>query len=125
MTTWTRENDAVIARECEKIPLQWSCKMNDYIYEGKICTKTGHMVWFSIPHYSTDLAACFRAAEAWKNVDIDRRCYSVTSAGNAQPTAMCWISPHSLRGEHIYHGHDEEISAALAWALYNAVKGTK
>lgn len=121
MTTWTREHDAVIARECEGTTFD----ATNYTYESKPSIETGDVVWLPIPSYSTDLAACFRAAEAWKNVDIDRRCYSVTSAGNAQPTAMCWISPHSLRGEHIYHGHDEEMAGALSWALYNAVKGTK
>ena len=121
MTTWTREHDDLIARVAEGgiaqqekgIPARlWKYKFPDGRREH-------------LPTYSTDLAACFRAAEAWKAIDVDRRGYSTMSASSSQPTAICWTSPRCLVGEDLYQGQGKEPSQALAWALYNAVKGIK
>ena len=143
MTTWTREHDAVIARECEgKTVYTWDDLMPIYanteepswpnrsgieLHRKRIPDELFHMKHPScdISRYSTDLAACFRAAEAWKAIDVDRRGYSTMSASSSQPTAICWTSPRCLVGEDLYQGQGKEPSQALAWALYNAVKGIK
>lgn len=136
MSEWTREHDAVIARECEDVgeifkgnqdwPLGGWCGMKHnpmdlYYVDGD---EHGHAP-VGVDRYSTDLVACFRAAEAWKAIDVDRRGYSTMSASSSQPTAICWTSPRCLVGEDLYQGQGKEPSQALAWALYNAVKGTK
>ena len=116
LNQWTREHDAVIAEKCDgqKAPL------------GK--SPLSRSSWEKyLPNYNTDIAACIRAAEAWRKQDEMRRSYGV-------------ISPVAILGSPLWEGYvnwwdrgtvadvDSSIgcdgptpAAALAWALYKAV----
>ena len=92
--TWTRAHDAWIAEKCEG----WS--------DTPLCG------W---PHYSTDPAACIRAAEAWAAKDPKRRKWWIKRDGNIHATVdQGWMSDGAVM---------DTAAAALAQALYRATGG--
>ena len=122
MTTWTREHDDLIARVAEGgiaqqekgIPARlWKYKFPDGRREH-------------LPTYSTNLAACFRAAEAYAkqhNAHMNAT-ISIGRSGNVKAE----VNMIALGGLYIEGETEREPmtpSQALAWALYNAVKGIK
>jgi len=122
MTTWTREHDAVIARECEGLAFD----ATDYTYESKPSAETGDVVWLPIPHYSTDLAACFRAAEAWrKRLNVFLQITISTGQSGNTKASVNVVGNRGLSIDGETEREPMSPSQALAWALYNAVKGTK
>ena len=152
MTDWTREHDAVIALECESVGeifkgnQNWphdgfgSMKRNPMDIYYVAGDENGHAP-VSVPRYSTDLAACFRAAEALRAKD-ESLCIGINSS-DISSGWFGWINfdnqnidqdgnpiPFTRNGV-LYdtwpniNEYGATPSAALAWALYNAVKGTK
>ncbi len=122
MTTWTREHDAVIARECEGIGVVGDYEMVNVIPGAGACG----VPLLPIPNYSIDITACFRAAEVWRK-KLDRS-MQVDLFTNRNGKTRASIILTSGSAKYLYSETSEGTytpSQALALALYNAVKGTK
>ncbi len=131
MTEWSRANDRVIAEKCEGLKLQYSVDVEDYLYEGSPSTETGDRIWFAAPSYSTDLAAVFRASEAWRKQDDDvDRTITISSAVERMDLPFRVEASENYRdGENYewrtFNGSGDTYAEALAWALYKAVGGAE
>jgi len=115
MSEWTRQHDAVLAWECEGMRTEglWSTLPSG---RGQVRT----------PQYSTDLAVCFRAAEEWRkrlNVFLQITISTGRSGNTKADVNVVGDGGMSVDGE--TERGPMTPSQALAWALYNAVKGTK
>jgi len=137
---WSREHDRVIAEKCEEItvyawddlmpvyasveepswPNRAGCELHrkripDELFSGKHPSMT-------IPHYSTELHAIFRATEAWIDKNPDHRWMEIgrytcdTDGKYLASLAEIWLGDPTN-----YHGKADTVAAALAWALYKAV----
>ena len=142
MTTWTREHDAVIARECEGVGEIFKGNQN-WVHDGFGSMKHNPMDMYyvagdehghapvGVPHYSTDLSAIARAGEAWrtKDEDIDRTIQVNSPVERMGLPFRVECSENYRVGENYewrtFKGGAEDETLARAWALYNAVKGTK
>jgi len=140
MSEWTREHDAVIARECEgKTVYTWDDLMPIYantnepswpnrsgleLHRKRIPDELFHMKHPSctIPHYSIDLAACVQAAEAWRKKGKDNQWIveSPTTGDTELFEAIVW-GPYGQDG--LEHG--PTFAAALSAALCQACGGIK
>jgi len=124
MTTWTREHDAVIARECEGLTVE---------FDGGRGLRVVIKSVFSQPvaYYNINLSAIARAGEAWrtKNEDIDRTIQVNSPVERMGLPFRVECSENYRVGENYewrtFKGEAEDETLARAWALYNAVKGTK
>ena len=108
MGNWSRAKDAWIARECEGLDVWVNAG------DGAICEYQDA----SIPHYSTDPAACIRAAEAWRK------------KGEGRTVKIEWDGPDvkaglgdRVGGWHQWFSPSDRCATALAWALYRATGG--
>lgn len=130
MTAWTREHDATLARECEGIEVCHGIPSFQEVVGGFLVIPVKELGeadyidrrMVGIPRYSTDITACLRAAEAWKDVDKNNRGYEIRSMGSENVRAQCWENVH---GDSVRIGIGDTPAQALAWALYWTVKGTK
>ena len=103
---WTRAHDAVLAEKCEGLKV-FTIGENSHCYE---CFHHGNQAvyYYPIPNYATDQSATIRAAEAWRKGKAGR-----WWAHGVDPMGNTWA--------HIT-GHHVTGPAALAWALWEAVK---
>lgn len=135
--TWTREMDAHIARHCEgwePVPYQEAIGSTNYGVWSIGTNCMGHAnvpVVTPVPSYTTDPAACIRAAEAWrkKDQDVDRTVHlnSAIERGEVPFRAECHENYRVVdeRGERypwrVFHGESKEgYCPALAQALLRA-----
>ena len=127
---WTRAHDAHIARECEGLEIEY--RVSGVGNSGPVdwCVKspmpfTPHGgepedVWVPIKTYSTDIAACIRAAEAWRK------------RGEGRTVKIEWDGPDvkaglgdRVGGWHQWFSPCDKAATALAWALYRATERRK
>ncbi len=114
--TWTRQHDVWIARECEGLEVQKERGLPEYLWRYK--RSDGCLI--ALPSYSTDPAACIRAAEAWRNQKPGRS-YETRSRiddefGTSPASAVCFSRTNQIAGG----GQGE---SAFAQALYRATGG--
>ena len=110
---WTREHDAWIARECDGMKAQKERGMPERLWKWKGTNYYGYC-----PSYSTDIAACIRAAEAWRK------------RGEGRTVKIEWEGPDvkaglgdRVGGWHQWFSPCDRAALALAWALYRATGG--
>lgn len=118
-SNWTRSHDAWIAEKCEGLRLM-DPEHVEHLERG------GEAGWHDrvpLSHYSTDIAAQIRAANAWAAKEGGRY-WKIVSAGHNWfkngnvARAFCFAeAPLDIIAG---IGDDE---AALAWALYRATGG--
>lgn len=130
-SNWSRSHDAWIAEKCEG----W------VVWQGDKGVWYGHPPdqperWRAVSSYSTDIAACIRAAEAWKVKDkgIDRTVGITLGIVNIGMPATATVAENYLHKERYlwryYEGiagdkDTEPSAAAIAQALYRATGGTE
>lgn len=118
---WTRKHDRIIAERCEGLTTVEPFHGGDYRIVRRFQQTAFGETWDSaswtpLPHYNTDIAACFRAAEAWRRQQPGRK-YAIYSAvdGPRQtypPIITLLDSPEPRK----------YVSETLHEALYEAVK---
>lgn len=124
MSTWTREHDATLARECEGLTVESDGGRGLRVVVNGVFEKP-------VAYYNQHLAATARAGESWrtKDADIDRT-IQVNSAVERMGLPFRVDCSENYRvGDNYewrtFKGEADNESEARAWALYNAVKGTK
>ena len=118
---WTREHDAWIARECEGL----HPRIENGLYGDKWVVehreRGGEAGWHStldMGHYNTDIAACIRAAEAWRQ-KREGRTVKIEWEG---PDVKAGLGDR-VGGWHQWFSPCDRVALALAWALYRATGG--
>lgn len=113
---WTRQHDAHIARECEGLKPIREKGMPEHLWKWNLMGRhSGQVKADYLSHYSTDIAACIRAAESWVKAGPDLR-IDFHVDRKYKWAQVC-------TGERWSSAHEETICAALAWALYRATGG--
>lgn len=127
MSSWTRANDAWIARECEGL------EVSD-LYGSEWHEIRSGRPWKPVDSYSTDPAAAIRAAEAWKVKDENTdRTITLTAAieGLGTPCTAELAENYPVGNDYKWRTFEGQASendehpwaAALAQALYRATGG--
>lgn len=115
MEQWTRKHDAHIAEKCEGLEVFFFADDNPHeMRDGA--------PYRPVSTYNLDIAACIRAAEAWRTKDQVSRWWKVES-----PMIGNLFSAYAIGEQwHEYWGQEADtLSAALAWALYRATERLK
>lgn len=118
---WTRAHDAHIAKHCEGLSVEGEKIVIRYPEDKDGWQSTS---WYQLPHYSTDIAACIRAAEAWKAQRPNNRWWGVRHEGDCFAWA-CESSADARERVSVNsgHGEGESVAVALVTALYIATGG--
>ena len=118
--TWTREHDRILAARCENLRI-----MDPTHVEHR--ERGGEAGWHDrvpLDHYDTDIAACIRAAEAWRKQDSYTRAWGLSVDETEDGGLDSAWTKFLLDGEDRWDRTSGagETAAALAWALWEAVK---
>lgn len=108
---WSREHDRLIAERCEEITEFVDDKyqgLSFYDHESDEGFGPGIV---PVPEYNTDIAACIRAAEAWR-VQKQGRHYIIYSAAGGQSQYIVLLERGDVVGR----------AKTMHEALYEAVK---
>lgn len=135
---WSREHDALIARVAEGLEVEEVFRGVPYVPNP---ARLGHSI--PLPAYNTDIAACMRAAEAWRVKENGSAVFGVTSPHDGE-SWKGWINfdisresdedgrpvPFTYKGIHydtwpnVAH-YASTPAEALAWALHTACEATQ
>lgn len=113
---WSREHDALIARVAEGL--------TQSEVDPGVWTAPARLATY-LPSYNTDIAACIRAAEAWRThrPKIEREwTLSSPSADWPEYSAKCEDSTGELQE---WFGNADTPAKSLAWALWKACGGVE
>ncbi len=139
LMTWSREHDRVIAEKAEGLETTQSTNglgVVDYTTRMTLPSAFGYfgntdpvVVVSSIPDYSTDLAAVFRASEAWRKQDYEDRIWSITSPESGKYKTVGeefdkykWVARFTRTGLNVVW-HENWPASAIAWSLWSACGG--
>ena len=104
---WSRDHDRILAERCEGMR---------FIERGF----AGGPLLPEPPRYDTDIAACFRAAEAWRKRNPSERKWAIDSPWGVLDNFEA--GAREGWNEKRWTAAGATPADAIAWALYEAVK---
>lgn len=112
---WTEKHDAHIASVVEGAKAKKERGIPERLWKWTWPSgKTTHL-----HPYNTDIAAAFRALEAWRFADKENREYVLYSPAPNDGSGKLVVISHGRQ----YWSTLADLPAAIAWALYDATGG--
>lgn len=120
------EENRLIAEKCEGMEVRFDEDQGAYVRFSHWLTPfrgSPDPCFIPLDDYFTDIAACVRAAEAWRKQDELMRTWRVESAGYAgSPQFAVRVEERRDGKWNHWFGFDFEFASTLATALVEAVK---